>query len=100
MASRNRLHNEWFRTVSLGGRKSCPCCRTKLESGEEIWSWGEYIIGKWRTVKHFCKSCFQQEVAEPLIRHKDDCGCRIELVVRGIKPEWMSLTNKCEVNHV
>jgi len=101
MARRNRLHNEWFRTVSLGGRKSCPCCKAKLQEGEHIWSWGEYLHGKWRTVKHFCKECFVEEVREPLLKHQAECGCGIAVVCTGweMQPEWLTLEVK-EVAHV
>ena len=87
-----RNHNEYFRTVSLGNRKSCPTCGEKLQNGESIWSWGEYVRAKWRTVKHFCKACFEEEVRGLLIDHAGDCGCNITLVVREIEtPEWLKL---------
>lgn len=92
-----RNHNEWFRTVGLGGRKSCPCCDTKLEAGEQIWSWGEYVRGKWQTVKHFCKSCFQAEVADKLRDHQAECDCNITLVAKGCRlPEWLTLKLDCD----
>lgn len=90
-----RSHNEWFRTVSLGGRKSCPNCKAKL-NGESIWSWGEYRNAKWRIIKHFCKECFESEVKEPLIKHVEGCGCEVNLITKGeSKPEW--LTIECSV---
>jgi hypothetical protein len=89
--SKTRTHNEWFRTVSLSNRKSCPTCGTKL-NGESIWSWGEYHIGKWRTVKHFCRQCFPREVRQPLKKHSSDCGCNITLVAKNAElPEWLSI---------
>jgi hypothetical protein len=97
-----RLHNEYFRTVSLGGRKSCPNCRTKLEHGESIWSWGNYIIGKWCTVKYFCWACATEEVLVPLIEHRIDCGCDIALVgYQGEElPKWLRLqkTEQCSIS--
>lgn len=86
-----RSHNEWFRPVSCGNRKSCPRCSAKL-LGESIWSWGEYAIGKWRTVKHFCQRCFAEAVLKPLLGHAGDCGCTIELVGYHCSlPAWLSL---------
>lgn len=94
-----RNHNEWFRSVSLGGRKSCPCCGDKLQKGEFIWSWGEYVYAKWRTVKHFCKSCFAAEVQAPLQNHAGPCGCVITIVAyQGERlPAWLTLTPECPV---
>ena len=87
-----RSHNEWFRPVSLSNRKSCPCCKTKLQPNESIWSWGEYHNAKWRTVKYFCQSCFPKEVKEPLLSHGNKCGCDISLVARSEPlPEWLTL---------
>lgn len=93
MSKKQRNHNEWFRSVSLRGRKSCPSCKEKLQPGEKIWSWGEYVHGKWRTVDHFCKSCFQENVKSRLTGHSVDCGCSITLVGYGggELPEWLTL---------
>lgn len=94
MARKTRNHNEWFRSVSLGGRKNCPSCKEKLEQGEKIWSWGEYVFAKWRTVKHFCKKCYSEQVQTPLINHTDECGCTVNLIGYGGEtlPEWLNLT--------
>lgn len=108
-----RQHNEHFRTVSLGGRKSCPTCGAKLQVNaathvnaaglrESIWSWGEYHNAKWHTVKHFCKECFDKEVRQPLLKHQQQCdggssgrftGCFINLVNHDwVKfPDWLKL---------
>ena len=91
-----RNHNEWFTTVSLGGRKSCPLCKAKLGPREWIWSWGEYVRGKWRTVKHFCKECYPEEVRKPLLRHTEECGCNVTIVVKhAVRPEWLELEETC-----
>ena len=91
----HRNHNEWFRQVSLGNRKSCPCCKAKLAENESIWSWGEYVSGKWRTVKYFCRNCFEAEVASLLVSHADDCGCLITLVgYHCTLPDWLGLDSK------
>ena len=96
MKTKLRQHNEWFRPISLGNRKSCPTCKNKLKPREMIWSWGEYHNAKWRTVKHFCSQCFAEEVRKPLLEHTGDCGCTINLVVREApQPEWLTLKT-CE----
>ena len=87
-----RTHNEWFRTVSLKNRKSCPTCWNKLPPGESIWSWGEYAYAKWRTITHFCVNCYDHEVRYPLIKHREECGCDFELISRsGPLPKWLTL---------
>lgn len=87
-----RNHNEWFNPVEMGGRKSCPTCKEKLGENESIWSWSEYVNAKKRLIKHFCRNCFAEEVAAPLVSHASDCGCNITLVVRGApRPEWLVL---------
>lgn len=80
--TKQRVHNEWFRTVSLRNRKSCPTCKQKLE-GDSIWSWGEYSNARWYTVKHFCKKCYNQEVKPLLIQHEKECGCSFNLCSRN-----------------
>ena len=93
-----RSHNEHFRQVSLGNRKSCPTCRCKLAENESVWSWGEYVRAKWHTVKHFCRECFEEEVRVPLLGHAGDCGCNIVLCgYHGKLPEWLTLTKNEEV---
>lgn len=92
-SKRQREHNEWFRTVSLGGRKSCPGCGEKLESGESIWSWGEYVRAKWHTVMHFCKKCYATRVQKPLVAHTGGCGCTVNLIGKGEPlPVWLTLS--------
>lgn len=88
--ARVREHNEYFRSVSMNNRKSCPNCRAKLE-GEKIWSWGEYVYGRWNTVKYFCKECFSKEVSGPLGSHTDSCGCSVNLIGYNGEtlPEWL-----------
>lgn len=90
--SKTRTHNEWFRTVKLGGRKSCPNCKEKLQ-GESIWSWGQYQCAKWKTVTHFCRNCYASRVKTPLQGHTKDCGCNVQLVPYGGEhlPEWLTI---------
>ena len=86
-----QVHNEHFRTVSLGNRKSCPNCYAKL-NGRSIFSWGEYVCASWRTVMHFCEDCFEENVQGPLVDHAEPCGCKIQLVSHcGPLPEWLKL---------
>lgn len=95
---KNVVHNEYFRTVSLGGRKSCPCCKAKLSAGEQIWSWGEYQRATWYTVQHFCKECWL-EVENRLQAHAFQCRCTFQLVGYGGErlPVWLSLeAQHCE----
>lgn len=95
-----RSHNEWFRPVARKAR--CPSCSKPVPQTETLWSWGEYVYGKWRTVKHFCRECYVEEVQTPLMSHADDCGCKIVLNIRGVTPEtcpdWLILPKRevCE----
>jgi hypothetical protein len=92
------VHNEYFRTVALGGRKSCPSCHSRLERGEQVWSWGEYQRAKWYTVQHFCKQCWM-EVENKLSVHAFQCRCTFQLVgYRGERlPDWLCLeAEHCE----
>lgn len=93
MAKKQRIHNEWFRPVSLGNRKSCPECHAKLSGAESVWSWGEHVRAKWRTVKHFCKECYPKNVQALLVDHRKDCGCEFELIgyLRIPLPGWLTL---------
>lgn len=116
---KQRTHNEWFRPVELvtlyedatnvagqpyrriagygNRRKSCPCCKNKLEEGEHVWAWGEYRYGKWHTLIHFCKGCYQQEVLSNLVHHTAQCGCEIKLVGKGCElPAWLTLEETVE----
>jgi hypothetical protein len=92
--AKQRQHNEYFRTVSLGGRKSCPSCYKKLLPNESIWSWGQYVRAKWNTVKYFCRECFDPIRAD-LNEHTGGCGCVVNLIgYRGEKlPLWLTLTD-------
>lgn len=89
------VHNVYFRTVSLGNRKSCPSCKVKLPVGEKLWSWGEYQRGKWYTVQHFCSQCFA-EVRARLKGHAFQCRCSFNLVgyCGEQLPVWLTLTDR------
>ncbi len=95
MATKQRIHREWFRPVSLGNRKSCPDCHAKLHN-DCIWSWGEYVNGKWRTIQYFCRGCFPS-IQERLLWHGEGCGCIFELVgYHCLLPLWISLVKEPE----
>ena len=78
-----REHNEYFRTVSLSNRKSCPNCSVKLAMGEQIWSWGNYVRAKWYTVQYFCCNCFA---------HMRDVDDVIEGVLEMLAPDGVFVT--------
>jgi hypothetical protein len=96
VATKTRIHNEFFRTVSLGNRKSCPNCKVKLPEGEKVWSWFEYVRAKARLVQYCCKNCFETDVVPELNGHAHGCGCTFELQVRlgfsETRPAWLTLT--------
>lgn len=90
---KQRIHREWFRTVLCGGRKSCPRCGNRLPPNESIWSWGQYVRGKWRTITHFCRSCWSG-IADDLVAHQSSCpdNCEIQLIgYHTDLPDWMAL---------
>ena len=90
--SKPKVHNEYFRTVVLGGRKSCPYCKAKLEQGVSIWSWGEYVRAKWYTVRYLCKACYPSAKELLLSHSKGVCQCTIVLHgYRSQLPAWLSL---------
>lgn len=116
--AKQRTHNEYFRPVNLqavyedatnalgqiyrrlvgwaSSRKSCPNCKAKLAPYEYVWSWGEYIHGRWFTVTHFCRECYPVEVKGKLQEHTANCGCKVQLVGKGCNlPVWLQL-DECE----
>jgi hypothetical protein len=95
MKTKTRMHNEHFTSVGLSGRKSCPECREKLQPGEKIWSWFEYVRVQRRRVQFCCKACFTESVKPRLLEHAGGCGCTIELQVHvgfnEVRPGWLTL---------
>lgn len=87
-----RIHKEWFQSIV---KRSCPCGQKKVE----MFAWGEYVFGKWRTVDHFCKSCFLTNIVPQLLSHAKECGCSFQLQARvGHRlPEWLKMPDVCEV---
>lgn len=95
---KQKIHNEWFRPVSLGNRKSCPNCKVKLTGS--IWSWGEYVRAKWRTIQYFCEDCFPS-INKLLIDHSKDCGCNFALKGYNCSlPEWLNLEKETCGTHL
>ncbi len=82
-----RQHNEYF---SLIKKTTCSCGQKKTQ----VFSWGEYVKGKWHTVDYICQTCFPDK-AKRLQAHKDDCGCNFSLVgYQGQKlPSWLVLSD-------
>lgn len=77
MAARNkaRVHREWIMPLR---KRSCPCGEKKVE----VFALGEYRAARWRTVEHFCRSCFPA-LASRLSNHLRQCGCSFEFVMRS-----------------
>lgn len=92
MAKKPQVHREWFRSVAL---KKCECGERHVQ----VWTWGQYVIGKWRNVMHFCEKCFDDRVKRPLNEHTGECGCTVEMVgYHGEKlPAWLNTNVPCEV---
>lgn len=76
--------------MERGKRKSCPNCRAKLVESESIWSWGEYINGKWRNVTDFCKECFDEVVLGKCFELQPHRPREIS-IKGGVRPCWMRL---------
>jgi hypothetical protein len=88
-----REHNEHFRMVT---RPKCPTCGRKAQ----VWTWGQYVRGKWNNVQQFCEHCFPC-IAAQLRQHAEPCGCTFNLISYGggTLPTWLSLDNTqaCEL---
>jgi hypothetical protein len=80
-----RHHNEFFRSIALGNRKSCPTCHVRLD-GYPILSWGEYQHARWYTVSHFCRACIKPSVLDRLASHAGPCGCIVDFQWKGVGP--------------
>lgn len=89
--AKQRTHNEWFQKLA---KTKCPCGQKKTE----VFAWGEYVNGKWRTVEHFCSTCFVERVQTQLVTHAGSCGCDFNLTARaghGPLPEWIKMPDVC-----
>lgn len=69
-----KMHKEHFCKLA---KTSCPCGGTK----RAVWGWYEYKWGKKRLIVHFCWECFDPSVKQPMLRHKDPCGCNFILEI-------------------
>lgn len=95
---KQRIHNEWFQPLK---KTACHCG----QRGVQVFAWGEYVNGKWRTVAHFCEHCFAKEVVTRLVDHARPCGCTFKLVARtgyGPLPDFIKTAEaqcnaSCEV---
>ena len=92
---KQRVHNEWFQPIS---KTTCQCG----EKHTQVYSWGEYVVGKWRTVLHFCQKCFKAEVLSRLVDHARPCGCTFQLNARtgyGPLPDFIKAAERqCNVS--
>lgn len=79
-----RIHKEWFQPLR---KHSCPCGEKKCD----VFAWGEYVLGKWRTIDHFCYKCFSSRVLKRLKEHLVQCGCDFSFVPRAgySIPNWL-----------
>lgn len=89
---KTRIHNEYFQPLK---KTTCSCGAKKTE----CFAWGEYSRGKWYTVDHFCKNCFDEKIIPRLTSHAKDCGCSFNLIPRSgyTIPDWIKL-NTCTIN--
>jgi len=88
-----RIHNEWFMPVKV---RTCPCGEKKID----VFSWGQYVFGKYRKIDNFCKSCFKTRIIPRLSAHANDCGCLFKVNARATYkiPPWIKLPKKmCEI---
>lgn len=87
-------HNEWFRTVD---DKVCECGRrtsrtyrnkplAESEQCQQVYSWGQYVIAKWRTIYHFCEHCALEKIEPVLSNHIAECGCSVSFQWKDIRP--------------
>jgi hypothetical protein len=63
------------------GRRTSNTYRGKpipaTERCQQVYSWGQYVVGKWRTIYHFCEHCAVERIEAPLSSHIADCGCSV-----------------------
>lgn len=88
MAATINPYNVYVRPMAP--KKRCPCCNTEL-NGENYYSFGEYIRGKWRTIIHACEKCYDQQVLPQIKRYTQAHNRSVRITgYRGCKVEnWM-----------
>jgi hypothetical protein len=94
-----RIHREWFRSVVAN---VCTCGSNKRSRRNAhkdliVYAWGEYVIGKWRTVRYVCEECFQSYIVPQLEAHAGVCGCKFELCAKSGHsiPPWITMGISC-----
>jgi hypothetical protein len=95
-----KTHNEWFQSSCYG---RCDCGsnkRSRAKAGLDpiVYIWGEYHIGKWRSVQRICQGCFQSAVVPRLVSHAHGCGCTFQLCPRSghLIPSWITMPDTCK----
>jgi hypothetical protein len=76
MATKQRVHREWFFPLA---HTKCRNCKTR---DTVVWGWYEYVNAKKRHVRDICSNCVESIVGL-LKDHAGDCGCTFVLEVRG-----------------
>lgn len=91
MVKNKRIHNEFFMPLA---KTTCPCGQKKTE----VFAWGEYVYGRWRTIAHFCQCCFVRQVQDRLIIHAKSCGCAFNITARSGHsiPSWIKMPDVCK----
>jgi hypothetical protein len=92
--AKTRVHNEWFQPIA---KTTCPCGMKKTK----VFTWGEYVRVQFRTIDHFCQSCFASRVIPRLLAHAKSCGCSFELQAKSGHsiPDWIKMPDTCKVKH-
>lgn len=83
--AKERIHNEWFQTT-VSPRCDCGSnkkSRAKAGKDPQVYVWGEYVSGKWRTIEKVCECCFEESVIPRLRDHARPCGCTFKLEARS-----------------
>ena len=82
--------NLYVRSVQDGGRKSCPSCKTKLNTLKDpyIYAIGEYIRAKWHNaVDRCCEACFSTHIRD-IIHFSQRNGRPVQFQGKGEKLPW------------
>jgi hypothetical protein len=100
---KQRTHNEWFQ--SMVSPAICPCGskrKDRIRAGKDasVYAWGEYVVGRWRTVDYFCECCFQTRVIPRLVKHAGNCGCTFQMCARNghILPHWITFNQDAHMS--
>jgi len=95
MATKVRIHREWFQDTRYG---MCDCNRGKRDRREQgfdltVYVWGNYVGTTWHTISRVCEGCFKTVVLPHLVLHAGPCGCQFALQPRSghSLPPWITL---------